>query len=68
MKDLTPDQEIIKMHRDGCEVRQIAKKVGLGVGYVVRQIREYHRLNGVVIATGSRFESQPDTWGFIIES
>ena len=69
MKDLTPDQEIIMMHRDGCEVRQLAEKVGLGTGYVVRQIREYRRLNrkGIrkVIPAESRFESQPDTWGFI---
>ena len=69
MKNLTPDQEIIKMHKEGYSLYQISTKVGLGTGYVVRQIREYRRLNrkGIrkVIPAESHFESQPDTWGFI---
>ena len=46
MKDLTPDQEIIRMHKGGYNIKQIARKVGLGFGYVTMQIREYRRLNG----------------------
>ena len=46
MKDLTPNQEIIKMHKDGCSLYQISTKVGLETGYVVRQINEYYQLNG----------------------
>lgn len=49
MKDLTPDQEIIMMYKDGYDIQQIVEKVGLGIGYVTRQIYEYRR----------------NTWGFI---
>jgi len=37
---MTPDQEILRLHEAGYSIKQIAKKVGLGIGYVTMKIRK----------------------------